>query len=162
VGKSGTTLDEMLLGRQDSKIDEKGRIAFPKKFRQALGDRLIVTQGFERSLIVVSEKSWKSLLEGTEGLPFTNKNARETQRFLLGSAAQVELDEKGRFVLPLHLRGYGQLGEEVVCLGISRYVEIWDKKLWEQHNIELIKNIEPITKKLSPASPELQRGESDE
>ena len=141
----------MLIGRQDSKIDEKGRIAFPKKFRQILGEKLIVAQGFESSLIVVSAKAWKSLLEGTEGLPFTNRSVRETQRFLLGSAEEVELDEKGRFILPHHLREYGQLSVEVVCVGISRYVEIWDKKRWEEHNKKLTDQIEPITKKLSEA-----------
>lgn len=139
----------MLIGRQLAKIDEKNRIAFPKKFREILGEKLIIAQGFESSLIVVSAKAWKSLLEGTEGLPFTNKSVRETQRFLLGSAEEVDLDEKGRFILPHHLIEYGQLSVDVVCIGISRYVEIWDKKRWEQHNKKLTENIEPITKKLS-------------
>ncbi len=140
----------MLIGQAGSRIDEKNRISFPKKFRKELGDSLIVTQGFESSLIVVSVERWKSLLEGTEGLPFTNKEARETQRFLLGSAEEVALDDKGRFVLPHHLKEYAEISDEVVCLGISRYVEIWDKKKWEEHNNELIQNIEPITEKLSP------------
>ena len=139
----------MLIGRQDSRIDEKNRIAFPKKFRGELGERLIVTQGFEGSLIVVSTERWKSLLEGTEGMPFTKKSARETQRFLLGTATEVELDDKGRFILPSHLKTYAKISQDIVFLGISRYVEIWDKKLWEEHNEELIKNIEPITEKLS-------------
>ena len=139
----------MLIGQAGSKIDEKNRIAFPKKFRAELGEKLIVTQGFESSLIVVSTKSWKALLEGTAGQPFTNKETRETQRFLLGNAVEVELDEKGRFILPEHLKTYAQISSEVICLGISRYVEIWDKNKWDEHNQELIKNIEPITKKLS-------------
>lgn len=139
----------MLIGRQLAKIDEKGRIAFPKKFREALGEKLIIAQGFEGSLIVVSAKVWKTLLEGTEGLPFTDRSVRETQRFLLGSAEEVTLDEKGRFILPHHLREYGQLSSEVVCLGILRYVEIWDKKRWDEHNKKLTDQIEPITKKLS-------------
>ena len=139
----------MLIGRQDSKIDEKGRIAFPKKFRNELGDNLVVTQGFESSLIVVSAAHWNTLLEGTEGKPITNKQARETERFLLGSAEEVVLDSKGRFILPMHLKKYAGLINEVCCLGISRYVQIWDKKKWEKHNDELIKNIDPITEKLN-------------
>ena len=139
----------MLIGRQDSKIDEKNRISFPKKFREELGDKLIVTQGFEGSLIIVSEERWKLLLEGTEGRPFTEKIARETERFLLGSAAQVSLDDKGRFVLPEHLETYAGITDEVTCLGISRYVQVWDKEKWEEHNSDLIKNIDPITEKLS-------------
>lgn len=139
----------MLIGQAGSRIDEKNRISFPKKFRKELGESLIVTQGFEGSLIVVSVDRWNSLLEGTEGLPFTNKEAREIQRFLLGNAEDVSLDEKGRFVLPAHLKEYAKIENEVVFLGISRYVEIWDKNRWDEHNKELIQNIEPITKKLS-------------
>ena len=151
MGKSGIIplKQNMLIGQESGKIDEKNRIAFPKKFRKVLGNKLIITQGFEGSLIIVSMDSWKPLLEGTEGKPLINKEARETQRFLLGTATEVELDDKGRFILPEYLRKYAEIQKEVVCLGISRYVELWDKKKWEKHNMELIKTIEPIAQKLS-------------
>ena len=139
----------MLIGRHDSKIDEKNRISFPKKFRKELGDSLIITQGFESSLIVISVGELKLLLEGTKGRPIIDKQARETERFLLGSAEEVILDQKGRFILPEHLKRYANLTQEVTCLGIIRYVQIWDKNKWEKHNQELIKQIEPITEKLS-------------
>ena len=90
VGKGGTTeRQDMLLGQYDGKIDAKGRTAFPKKFREILGDKLIVTLGYENSLIVVSEENWKAFLEGTEGRPFIESETRETQRFLLGGASNV-------------------------------------------------------------------------
>ncbi len=139
----------MLIGQYSATLGEKNRIAFPKKFRDELGDKLIITQGFEGSLIVVSETSWKSLLEGTEGMPLTSLSTRETQRFLLGTATEVALDEKGRFVLPIHLKEYGNLSGEIVFLGISRYVEIWDKKKWEEHNKQLIGTISGVADKLS-------------
>lgn len=139
----------MLIGRQDSKIDEKNRISFPKKFRTELGDHLIVTQGFEGSLIVISVGQFNLLLEGTKDRPITDRSAREIERFLLGNAEEVELDEKGRFVLPTYLKQYADLTDEVSCLGIVRYVQIWDKKRWEEHNKKLEKSIDPITEKLS-------------
>lgn len=139
----------MLLGQFVGKIDTKSRTAFPKKFREVLGNKLIITQGFEQSLIVVSEDGWKALLEGTEGKPFTHLEARETQRFLLGGAAFVEPDDKGRFILPEYLRKYAQIQDEIVFLGMSRYVEIWDKKKWDEYNNELSKNISTIAKRLS-------------
>ena len=139
----------MLIGRHDSKIDEKNRISFPKKFRKELGDSLIITQGFEGSLIVISTEQLNLLLEGTEGKHIIYKSAREIERFLLGSAEEVELDSKGRFIIPEHLKKYANLTQEVSCLGIIRYVQIWDKKHWEEHNLKLIKRIEPITEKLN-------------
>jgi DNA-binding transcriptional regulator/RsmH inhibitor MraZ len=59
----------MLLGEFEARIDTKGRVAFPSKFRKSLGDQLIITKGYEQTLIIVSEKNWQTLLEGTEGKP---------------------------------------------------------------------------------------------
>jgi len=138
----------MLLGQYDGKIDAKGRSAFPKKFREALGKKLIVTLGYENSLIVVSEENWKALLEGTEGRPFIESETRETQRFLLGGASGVELDGKGRFVLPAYLREFAGIEDAIVFIGLSRYVEIWDRNKWLSYRKGLEKNIDSISKRL--------------
>lgn len=139
----------VLLGQYVAKVGAKGRIAFPKKFRATLGDNVIITLGYENSLIVVSQASWKALLEGTEGKPFTVGPARETQRFILGGASQIELDSKGRFILPLYLRDYAKIGQEAVFVGLSRYAEIWDKSRWEEYREELEKNIGTIAERLN-------------
>ncbi len=139
----------MLIGQYESKIGEKHQVALPKKFREILGDRLILTKGFENCLIVVSVESWKTLLEGTEGRPFTNKNTRELQRFLLGNATDVELDNKGRFVIPEYLREFAGIKSDLVFAGIERFVEMWNKKAWEDHQKELSKNVESIAERLS-------------
>ena len=138
----------MLLGQYEVRVDEKGRCAFPKKFREVLGDELIVTQGYESSLIIVSQKEWDALLEGTRGRPFIEYETRETQRFLLGGASQIALDSKGRFVLPNYLRTFAGIENEVIFLGLSRYVEVWDKKRWTEYQKELSKNIEKISERL--------------
>lgn len=138
----------MLIGQYEGKIDSKGRTALPKKFRNVLGDRLIVTLGYENALIVVSEENWKALLEGTEGRPFIESATRETQRFLLGGASNIELDGKGRFILPSYLREFAKIRENVVFVGLSRYLEIWDKLRWEQYRKGLEKNIDAISKRL--------------
>jgi MraZ protein len=138
----------MLLGQYEAKIGEKHQAALPKNFRDVLGERLIVTKGFESCLIVVSEANWKTLLEGTEGRPFTNKATRELQRFLLGNATYVELDGKGRFVIPEYLRSFAAIKHEIVFAGIQRFVEVWDKESWEKHQNELSGSIENIAERL--------------
>jgi len=149
VGKGGPReRQQMLLGQYDGKIDIKGRTAFPKKFREVLGDKLIVTLGYENSLIVVSEENWKALLEGTEGKPFIQSETRETQRFLLGGASGIELDDKGRFVLPAYLRAFAKVKNDVVFIGLSRYVEIWDKDRWLEYRKTLEKDIDTISQRL--------------
>ncbi len=138
----------MLLGQYEGKVGEKSRVALPKKLREIIGDKLIITLGYENSLIIVSEEGWKALLEGTEGRPFIEKGARETQRYLLGGATFAELDTKGRFVIPDYLRRFAKIKGEVVFLGLSRYVELWDKEIWETYRLELEKNIDKISEKL--------------
>ena len=139
----------MLLGQYESRIGEKHQAGLPKKFREVLGDSLIITKGFENCLIIVSEKNWKTLLEGTEGKPFTNRSTRELQRFLLGNATYVELDQKGRFVVPEYLRKFARIEEDIIFIGVQRFVEVWNKKDWDEHQEQLAENIESIAERLS-------------
>ncbi len=141
----------MLLGQYQSKVSPKGRVAFPKKFRQILGERIIITRGYEGCLIAVSEKDWQTLVEATGNKPFVFGPARDTARFLLGNAALVELDDQGRFIIPPHLREYSQLSQEqeAVFLGLNRYVEIWSKDKWENYQRYLSKNIDQISERLN-------------
>jgi len=138
----------MLLGQFEGIVGEKSRVALPKKLREIIGSKLIITLGYENSLIIVSEEGWKALLEGTEGRPFIEKPARETQRYLLGGATFVELDAKGRFVIPDYLRRFAKIKGEIVFLGLSRYVEAWDKEIWEAYRLNLEKNIDKISQRL--------------
>lgn len=139
----------MLLGQFGGKIDEKNRVGFPKTFRKSLGNNLIVTKGFESSLIIVSEKDYLTLLEGTQGKPFTDRKSREVQRFLLGGASSVSLDSKARFLLPDYLREHALLSSDVVFVGVQRYVELWDKNEWRKYEKELAQKVESIADTLS-------------
>ena len=139
----------MLIGQYEATVSEKYQTAVPKKFREILGESLIITKGFEKCLLIVSSEHWKTLLEGTEGRPFTNRSTRELQRFLLGNATDIGLDTKGRFVIPEYLREFASIGNEIIFAGIERFVEVWDKKSWDIHQDDLSGNIETIAEKLS-------------
>ena len=67
---------------------------------------------------------------------------------MLGGASELELDSKGRFVLPSYLRSFGRIEGDVIFLGLSNYVEVWDKKRWEEYRGNLEKNIDRISKRL--------------
>lgn len=139
----------MLIGQFENKISGRHQTALPKKFREILGDQLIITKGFEKCLIIVSVENWKTLMEGTEGRPFTDKSTREMQRFLLGNATDIELDSKGRFVVPEYLRKFADIKTDLVFAGMQRFVEVWDKVNWLKQQEELNKNIENVAEKLS-------------
>ncbi len=138
-----------LLGQYQANVGGKGRVAFPKKLRQILGTKIILTRGYEGCLIAVSEKKWQTLTEATEKKPFVIGPARDTVRFLLGNAAYVDLDDQGRFVIPPHLRQYGKIEDSAIFLGLSKYVEIWSEKKWQEYQNYLSKNIDHISERLS-------------
>jgi len=149
----------MLIGQYEAKLGVKHQVSLPKKFREALGNKLIVTKGLDNNLIIVSESDWKTLLEGTQGQPFTNKSARELQQFLLGNANLLELDTKGRCIIPEYLRVYAGIHNDVIFAGMERFIEVWDKRKWDKHQVLLSKNIESIAERLtgSPAHKEAEK-----
>ena len=140
---------ELLLGQFEINVSGKGRLAFPKSLREILGKKIIITRGYEGCLIAVSKDRWSTLIESTDEKPFVFGPARDTARFLLGNAAEVELDNQGRFVIPPHLREYSEIDKKAVFLGLSKYVEIWDRENWENYQEYLSKNIDHISERLN-------------
>lgn len=139
----------MLLGQYDARLTTKSQISFPKKFRIELGEELIVTKGIENCLVIVSKKNYKILLEGSEHKPFLDQETREIHRYMLGNAYEIKLDTKGRFLIPDFLREYAHLQENIVFAGVMKYVELWDKKLWEDNQKFISVRIPAITKQLT-------------
>ncbi len=122
----------MLIGEFLNKLGEKNRVALPKKFREILGDEVIVTRGYEDCLILVNKSQWRNLLQIFDDKPFTTSPVRDTRRFLIGGAQEVKCDNQGRFVLPMNLKKFSEIKKEVVFVGLGDWVEIWDKDKWEK------------------------------
>ena len=120
----------MIIGEFNQKLGDKNRIAFPKKFREELGNKLIITKGYEGCLVLMSPAQWEEMISGAVSGPFVSGLIRDTTRFLLGSASEIELDAQGRFIIPSYLKEYGGLTNEGSFLGLGKWVELWDKKLW--------------------------------
>lgn len=138
----------MLMGTYTGKLGDGDRLVIPAKLRNKLGDHLVVAQGFEGCLIVVPADQWESLtLEAGQG-PYVTEPARKTTRFLMSGATEVNLDEQGRFVLPLHLREYAKILNEVITVGTGRWVEIWAKERWQKESAYLEEHASEIAEKL--------------
>lgn len=123
----------MLIGEFTSKIGAKKRIAVPKKFREELGDSLIVTRGYEGCLVLVDRNRWDQITKDIVDGSFIDRKIRDSSRFLLAGAHEIELDEQGRFVLPTGLHGYAQLSKKAHFLGLVSWVEIWSEEKWREH-----------------------------
>lgn len=128
----------MLIGQFQSKITEKGRCAVPSKFRSETGDKLIVAKWYEQCLVMVGEKEWTALLDRLTGkTKFVTSPVRDTDRFILGSAFEIDLDDQGRFVIPRILKDYAKLSKNAVFVGLGDRIEIWDTGKWEQKEKEV-------------------------
>jgi MraZ protein len=139
----------MLIGEFRNKLVDGFRVAFPKKFRQEMGEKLILAQGYEGCLIAVSPKSWDLLISDAAAGPFVSQSVRDTTRFLLGSAAEVELDEQGRFVVPEGLREASGIKDEIAFLGLGRWVEVWDLAVWNDRKKYIKEHGSEIAERLS-------------
>jgi len=139
----------MLLGNYQAKINYKGRTAVPSKYRRELTKKVVVGQWYENCLVIISQQQWQKLLKGIEEKPFITAPSRDTDRFLVGGAFEIELDSQGRLVIPSSLRQYAGLKEEVVFVGLLNRVEIWDKTNWEKHQKYLDEHAEEIAERLN-------------
>ena len=139
----------MLIGAHIYKVGGKRRVALPKAFREEIGNKVVVTRGYEGCLVVVSPSQWEKLVEDAASGPFVSGPVRDTSRFLLGGAAEIELDEQGRFVIPESLLSYAEIKDEVCFLGLGRWVEIWDKERWEEREEYLSKEAGDIAERLA-------------
>jgi MraZ protein len=137
----------MLIGNYSSKLNGQGRAAIPKKFRDQLGDHLVLLQGYEGCLVLVAASALDTLVQPDK--PFILDVARETDRFLLGNAFEVEPDGQGRFIVPPPLRTYAELNSaEVVFVGIGNRVELWDPQRWEAYQQNLAQRSSQIANQL--------------
>lgn len=143
----------MLIGQYDAVLTDKGRLALPKRFREALGVRVIVAKWYEGCLVVVSSDSLNSLLNRlTAESKYITGSVRDTDRFILGSAFEVDLDKQGRFVVPKYLRDFAALSGDVVFLGLGGRVEIWDKNVWIKREEYIQKNAEGLIESIAQES----------
>jgi MraZ protein len=142
----------MLIGEYKSKVGGKKRVSLPKKFREELGNDLILTRGYEQALIIVNEKLWKNIAKEVIDGSFINKDIRDTSRFLVGGAKEISTDDQGRFVIPETLFEYGEFDKEIVFIGLVNWVEVWDKEKWNERLTYLKDHGEEIAQEISKMS----------
>ncbi|MEF9983115.1 MAG: division/cell wall cluster transcriptional repressor MraZ [Oscillospiraceae bacterium] len=122
----------MLIGEYSHNLDAKGRVNFPSKLREDLGESFIVTKGLDNCLFVYSMSEWKVLEDKIRSLPMSK--SRNLQRFMFAGAIEVQADKQGRIIIPSNLREYAGLTKEIMIVGASVRAEIWDKESYDKIN----------------------------
>ncbi len=120
----------MFLGEFELRIDHKGRVAIPARFRDAFRAGLVLSRGFDKCLIVYTMAEWERVADELVSLPVTQLNPRRIARFTFSGAFDLEPDRQGRIILPPALRQYAGINDEVVVVGSYSHLQIWSKENW--------------------------------
>src|SRR3989338_1873517 len=129
----------MFRGRFEHTIDQKGRISIPARFRELLAtqddERLIVTN-FDQCLWAYPVSEWRGVEEKVAALPQFKPEVKMLQRFFISAACECPLDTHGRIMISSPLKKYAGLEKNVILVGMTKRIEIWDESRWSQVFVE--------------------------
>jgi MraZ protein len=126
----------MFYGEFEHNLDNKGRVIIPAKFREMFKERYVekffITRGLDQCLFVFTEDIWRAQEKKFREMPFTNSEARKFNRLYFSGASEVVCDKQGRILIPEYLKSYGDIGSQVMIVGVSDRIEIWSKQKWSE------------------------------
>ena len=124
----------MFFGTYTPKLDEKGRLILPAKFREQLAGGLMVTRGQEHCLYVWPQAEIERITERLREAPVSNKATRDYVRMFSSGASDERPDKQGRITIPPTLRSWASLSKDVVVIGAMTRLEIWDEAAWTAYS----------------------------
>ena len=125
----------MFYGEYQHSIDRKGRLILPSRFRDVYKEngieKFFVTRGLDKCNFMFSESEWKLQEQKFKNMPFTKQETRSFNRLFFSGAVEIIPDKQGRFIVPQYLKDYAHIKRDVMIIGISNRIEIWDLKIWQ-------------------------------
>ena len=119
----------MLIGTYRQKLDEKGRLNFPARFREEMGAPFYVTCWLDECLIALPKQKFEEIFARlSESGMVKNRGLR---RMLYAGAVEAAPDKQGRILLPPDLREHAGADKEIVVIGVGDYVELWEPDRWQ-------------------------------
>lgn len=123
----------VLLGTHTPKLDDKGRLVLPAKFRSELDEGVVMTKGQDRCVVLWPESEFEAYAQRLNEASRSNAAVRSYLRVLFSSAHDQTPDKQGRIGVPAALREYANLNKEVVVAGNGSTAEIWDGPAWTSY-----------------------------
>lgn len=140
----------MFTGTYRPKIDDKGRLFLPAKFREAMGDGLVITRGQDRSIDVRTQSDFAAFTEKFKNASQTDARLRAYGRMLFALASEQVPDKQGRITITPELREYASLSRECVVIGIYDRVEIWEPSAWTDYTTRQETEFSDISEEIFP------------
>jgi MraZ protein len=126
----------MFLGTHSPRMDDKGRLFLPAKYREELSGGLVITKGQERCLYVFPVDEFQRITDALRSAPVTAKAVRDYSRIFFASASDEVPDKQGRITIPPGLRAYAGLERDCVVIGANTRLEIWAAQAWADYEAE--------------------------
>ena len=126
----------MFVGEYEYKVDNKGRLPLPPRFRKELEDGLFLTISPDNCIHAYPRADWLKIASIQAPTNFLSSDKeRKINRFLFMNANEVTLDNQGRIALPASLREKCGISANAIVAGISTYFEIWDPARLEKERL---------------------------
>lgn len=125
------------LGTHTPKLDDKGRLTLPAKYRDHLVDGLVITRGQERCLYVFAPEDFLKAATAMQAAPTTSRGVRDFMRMFLSGASDETPDRQGRITIPPVLREYAGLERECTVIGAGSRFEIWNETAWQEYSAQV-------------------------
>ena len=126
----------MFYGEFDYKLDEKGRLMIPPKFRNVFKDGVVLTSSAENCITAYTTAEWKKLSDSLTSSSLARSKMRRLNRAIFAAAFSTTIDNQGRVAIPAPLRDHAQIMDDAVVVGVNTYLEIWNKALWEEEKTQ--------------------------
>jgi len=130
-------------------LDDKGRFAIPKRYRDSIADacdnHLIATIDLNSPcLLIYTQDEWEVIERKLISLPNMDPQARMVQRLLLGHASEIDLDAQGRMLLPSLLRDHAKLDKQAILLGQGNKFELWSLEAWDASRPDMLNSVQQL------------------
>jgi MraZ protein len=123
----------MFLGTHEPRLDDKGRLVLPAKFRDGFSTDVVLTKGQDLSIVMWPLSEFQLYAQKIREASRNDARVRSYLRVFFSSAFDEQIDKQSRITLPSALRDYAQLDRDVIVVGADTTVEIWDPKLWNTY-----------------------------
>jgi len=126
----------MFYGEYYHTVDRKGRLILPARFREICKEhgieRFFITRGLDKCIFMFNEEEWRVQEQKFKSMPFTKQESRNFNRLFFAGAVEIVPDKQGRFIVPAYLKDYANIKRDVIIIGISNRIEIWNSATWKE------------------------------
>ena len=122
----------MLIGNLPTRIDDKGRLKIPSRFRRFIDDsygrELFVTSLTGKSVRIYPFPLWLETEKRVAEIPTMNPIVYKFLKAVSYFGQVTSMDGQGRVLISNHLRKSAEITGEVAVLGHQRFLEVWNGK----------------------------------